>query len=143
MLLLLLPEQVSEHWDKIKLAVEKSLPPLVGEGPEKMNNILMSLLDGYLQCWLSFRDDGREGVGFVITSILSDRCSDTNSLLLYCIYGFKKTKGSDWIEGYEALRKFAKSRGCYRIVAYTKEENLIRIAERFGGDTYTFISVPI
>ena len=144
MLLKLMPEQVSEYWDGIKFAVEEALPPVVGETPEKMNNILMALLNGEMDCWVSYRKEESGVVGFVITTITHDSCSDTTNLLLYVIYGMDQTKGVDWIEGYQALRKFALSKGCHRIIGYTTSDKVIKIAKKFGNDSvFSFISIPL
>lgn len=146
MLLKLLPGQITDYWDVVKEAIERALPPIIGEGPNKMHNILEDLITGEVQCWAAFRPkpEGPEMVAIVLTTVVGDRRTETRSLLLYAICSFKKTQGSDWIEGFDALGKYAKKMNCVRFIAYTKEDNLIELAKKFGGNTdYHFITVPI
>lgn len=146
MLTKLLPDQISGFWDVIKYAIEESLPPVVGEGPDKMNRILMSLLSGKSQCWASYIVDGkrRKFEGVVITRIMYDDASDTRSLLIYCLYGYEEVGRGSWLGGFKTLTKYAISRGCERIVGYTDLPSVTKIVERFGGEArYTFVSIPL
>ena len=52
MLVMLLPEQISEKWEVLKYGIEEAVPPTVLSSPKVINNILMSLLDGSAQCWV-------------------------------------------------------------------------------------------
>lgn len=146
MLTRLLPDQISRFWDVIKYAIEESLPPVAGEGPGKMNRILMSLLSDKAQCWASYTVNGerRKFEGIVITRIMYDDVSDTRNLLIYCLYGYEKVERSSWLSGFKTLAKYAASRECDRIVGYTDLPLIIKIAERFGGEArYTFVSIPL
>lgn len=141
----MLPDQIAKFWPLIGAGITRSLPPMAGESPDKINRILENMLTGEMQCWAAFRkEDTVEVIGFVTTGVTFDYCSRTRNLLLYTIYGLKKTRASDWIEGAEALFKFAKVMKCDRIVGYTMFDNLKELAKKFGADTrYTFISIPI
>ena len=146
MLTKLLPDQVSKFWDVIRYAIENSLPPIAGESPDKMKKILMSLLTGKSQCWVSYEINESSKVfeAIVITRIFYDDASDTKSLLIYCLYGYEHIKQSSFTSGLKTLVKFAGSRGCERIIAYTSEPGVIKLVNRLGGDTsYTFISIPL
>jgi len=145
MIIKLLPDQVMNYWPMIKGGIEASLPPVTGDSKEKMNNILIELLDGRLDCWIAFRKDIEvDVVAIIITSISYDSRGDTSSLLLYCVYALKQTEGQDWVEGYEALSKYARANNCSRMVAYSNDEKILKIVEKFGGDaSYRFLSIPI
>lgn len=146
MLTKLLPDQISKFWDIIRYAIEQSLPPIAGEHPDKMKNILMSLLSSKSQCWASYdiKEDRRILEAIVITRIFYDDASDTKSLLIYCLYGYEHIKQSSFTNGLKALVKFAKSEGCERVISYTNEPGVVELMNRLGGDTsYTFISVPL
>lgn len=141
MLIKLTPEQVSGGWPVIKETIEYSLAPVVGESEEKMNNILMSLLNKTMQCWVATKDN--KYVAVVTTKILYDDSSLTKSLLVYSIYA-SGTEESVWISSFETLRKYAISKGCSRIVGYTDNVNMIKLAERLGGEArYTLVSMPL
>jgi len=146
MLTKLLPEQISKHWDIIRYAVEQSLPPIVGGSPDRMKKILTSLLCGKAHCWASYivNGDVRRFEGIVITRIFYDDVSDTRNLLIYCLYGYEGVDQLSWTTGLKALVKFARSKNCKRIIAYTDVPYIIELVNKLGGDTsYTFVSLPL
>ena len=146
MLTKLLPDQVSNFWDIIKYAIEESLPPIVGEHPDKMNHILSSILCGKTTCWASYRKEEEKTVfeGICLSKIIYDDASDTRNLLLYCVYGYEKTYDEAWQEAFLTVAKYAKSHNCNEVVAYTDVPYLIEKAKLFGGDTsYTYVSFNV
>jgi len=144
MLIKLLQDQISQHWDIIKQAVEYSLNPVVGESPEKMNNIFMALLDGSMDCWVAVEGaEGEKIVGNIVTKVNHDDASGTSSLLIYSIYAEGSTE-KVWLDGYETLRKYAVIRGCTRIVGFTDNTGMIKLVNRLGGEArYTLVSLPV
>ncbi len=143
MLTRLLPDQVSRFWDIIKFAIEESLPPVAYDHPDKMERILSSLLSGKAECWASYiRDEETTRFeGVVITRILHDDVSITNNLLIYCLYGYERIEKDSWIKGLHALAKYANSRNCSRIIAYTDIPYVTELAKKLGGEArYTFLS---
>lgn len=146
MLTRLLPEQISSFWDIIKYAIEESLPPVVGEHPDKINRILSSLLSGKSQCWASYVRNGESSKfeGIVITKILYDDVSDTRNFLIYCLYGYNPVNRTSWLNGLKSLAKYAKSKGCSQIVGYSEIDFIIKLADRLGGNTdFRFISFNV
>lgn len=146
MLTLLMPEQVSNLWNIIKYAIEESLPPVVDESSDKMNNILTALLCGKAQCWASYvrAEEGNKFEGLVITEITYDNISDTKNLLIYCMYGYERSSKATWTKGLKSLVKFAVSRRCTSIVGYTEVSSIINLVDRLGGETkYRFIKLPL
>jgi len=146
MLTRLLPDQIANFWDIIKYAVEQSLPPIVGESPDKMDRILSACLSGKIQVWASYRreEEGTVFEGICLTKIIYDDASNTKNLLLYCIYGYESTLEEAWMHAFRAVSKYAKKHGCNDIVGYTNVDYLIEKAALFGGDAkYTFISFNI
>lgn len=142
----LLPEQVSKFWDIIKYAIEQSLPPIVGEHPDKMNRILSGALSGKVEVWASYNKEGNKNKfeGIVLTKILYDDASDTKNLLIYCLYGYERIDRLSWIQGLSTLVKYAKSKNCLQIIAYTDVPYLIDIVKRLGGEAkYTFVSFNV
>lgn len=146
MLVQLLPDQVSRFWDIIKFAVDESLPPIVGEHPDRLNRILSSILSGKTQCWASYRRENEKIVfeGICLTKFLYDEASNTKNLLLYSVYGYEKTENEAWAEAFIATSKFAKANGCNEVVGYTNVDHLIEKAKLFGGNTeYTYITFNV
>lgn len=146
MLTKLLPEQISKFWDIISYAVENSLPPTIGEHPDKMNRILSSCLCGRIEVWASYNrhEDAIKFEGIVLTRILVDDASYTRSLLIYCLYGYEEVKKESWSRGLKALLKYAKVKNCSKISAYTSSKYLVQLAEKLGASSsYTYISFDV
>lgn len=138
----LLPEDIAKYWGLLREGIMEALPPATGENPEKMSNIFSSLLAGGADCWLV--TDGKKVKGFAITTINEDLVSGTKNLLIYCLYGYGGMTGDGLVEGFEVISKYAKHRGCSGITAFTDVDLLIKIAEKFGGESkYKLIYIPI
>jgi len=144
MLTRLLPDQIAKFWPIIKYAVEESLPPIVGEHPDKMNRMLSAMLSGKLEVWASYKKPNNKFEAIVVTQFLYDEASNTRNFLLYCLYGYEQIDSASWTEGWIALAKYAKAKGCHSIMAYTANAHLIDLAKLYGGNTdYTFISLDL
>ena len=146
MLTKLLPDQISTFWDIIRYAIEESLPPIAGEGPDRMNRILASLLNGKAECWISSAINKSKRIfeGVVITKLQYDDISNTKNLLIYCLYGYEGVDPESWKSGFKSLVKYASSKGCNRIIGYTENPFIIKLVNRLGGETrYTFVSLPL
>lgn len=146
MLTQLLPDQIAKFWPVIKYAVEEALPPTVGSHLDKMNRVLSGMLSGKLDVWVSYkrRDEDVKFEGIVVTQILYDDASDTRNLLIYSVYSYSIAGKASWIEGYETLIKYAKSKKCSNLVAFAANENIVNLVKGLGADTsFTYISFPI
>jgi len=111
-----------------------------------MNRILAAALSGRVEVWASYtKEDGKNKFeGIVLTKILYDDVSDTRNLLIYCLYGYNKVSDNSWINGILTLAKYAKSRRCSQIVAYTDVQRIIKVVNSLGGESkYTFISFDV
>lgn len=142
----LTPEQVAKLWNIIKFAVENSLPPTAYDHPDRMNRILSSALSGKIEVWAAYDKSEEENkfYGIVLTQIINEIVSDTKSLLIYCLYGYNAVDKDMWLEGLKTTVKYAKSRQCKQIVAYSKLDHIISIASSIGGDcSYRFISFDV
>ena len=142
----LLPEQISNLWEIIKYAVEQSLPPIVTENEDNMNNILSSALSGKIDVWVSYEktDKGNKLEGVMLTNFLFDEVSKRRNLLIYCLYGYNNVGFKSWIEGLQTLTKYAKSRDCGQIIAYTDVPYMIDLTRKLGGEAkYTFCSFNV
>jgi len=133
MLIYFLPEQVANNWDIIEYAIEQALPPMADDSPDKMNNILEAFLIGKLHCWISVNKD-KQPEAVITTMILNDYASKTKTLLIYTAYAFDKTAALSWMEGFDTLFKYAKSKGCSAVTAFSNDNKIINIAQKFGAD---------
>lgn len=145
MLLMLLPAQVADRWEVIKFAIEKALPPFELASPDAMNKILEDLLNGKMQCWASFQkaSEALDIDGVVVTEIGESR-SGLRSLLIYALYGFQQVSEKSWLDGIEALGKFARANKCMYVTAYTDIEYMVDMAKKLGGSAeYRFCMFPV
>ena len=146
MLVMLLPEQISEKWDIIKRGVEVAVPPTVLTSPKVINNILMSLLNGSAQCWVEYKvEEGKNIVyGFLITAVLDDFLSGVRNLLIYSLFGARPIEDDIWIKGLETIRKYAKANNCEKVIAYSNVKRIEEIVNSLGGKVeWKFISFPV
>jgi len=148
MLIQMMPDKVQLLWEDIKDTVERSIKPIPGESENKLNNILVDILNGSLVCWIGYheREGERTVNAIVLTKMFSDNITEVKSLLIYCganIEG-KSATFEDYQEAFIALQKYALYNGCSRITAYTDIDYMVEMAKKFGGvDSYTFLSFPI
>jgi len=148
MLVKLTADQIANMWDVLKFGIENSLPPIAGEGPDKINNIFEALLSGGYDCWISFQRDEEERKlkleSMVVTTITLDNASKTKNFLIYTMYGFRPISDEEWRKGFLVLAKYAKAKNCNRVVAYSSEPRILDIVQKTGGDiSYSFISYPL
>ncbi len=146
MLIRLASDQVARYWDFIKDGLEEALPPVVGMQPERMSNILTAIMVDEITVWLSVEETetANEITGFIATSLNTDKPSGTKSLLLYAVYGVMTCTDKSWSEGLKAMKKYAKTEGCHRIVAYSDVPSIIKYVERIGGEAkYRLLSIPL
>ena len=143
----LLPEQIAEHWNVIKYAVENSLPPIAGnEHPDRTNRILSAALAGRISVWASYErvDEYRiKFEGVVLTKILYDDVSGTKQLLIYSIFGYNQVSKESWNQALVTLSTYAVNKKCSQIIAYTDHEYIKKIAIQLGGTSRHFISFEV
>jgi len=143
MLLKLLPEQIPSYWDEIKEGMLKTIPVGI---PDRAAKILNKLLLGTAQCWLSYHrgSDGAIIDAVIITVIVEDQVHDTRNLDIYALWSTSITKRSSWIEGIEALKKYARKKGCTRIIGRSNVDSVLEFVRRAGGQAeYTLITFDV
>lgn len=146
MLTKLMPEQISKFWPIIKYAVEQSLPPAIGDHPDKLNRVLSAALCDRVDVWASYtKPNGSvKFEGIVLTKVLYDDVSSTRNLLIYCIYGYNIVDKASWPSALATIVKYAKSRNCSFITAYTEFPAIVQIAKKLGASAqYTFLSFNV
>ena len=146
MINIMLPEQISAFWDVVKYGIEQSLPPVAGDHPDRMNRILSALLSGKLVCWAAYEKGEKENrfEGLMITDIVYDGGSDTKSLLIYSLFGYDTISSKTWQEGIQVLVKYAISKKCSKITAYTNIPHMVKMANQLGGEaSWTFCSFNV
>ena len=141
----LLDQQIADAWPVIKYAVEQSVPPIAGESPEKMNNVLESLLLGKLQCWVTADSPEIKQFRTVLTTrINTDDTTGTKTLLIFSMFSFVPQSSEDIDQVHKTLVAFAKGNGCNRMLAYTQDENVLSIGRKYGMTTeWTMLTLDV
>jgi len=139
MLLMLLPEQVPQYWEDIREGMNRAVPSDI---PDRDQKVLEKLQIGMMQTWISYRRGDKTTVdACIITAIVNDQVHETRNLLVYAIWAIERTVWKSWTEGLEALKKFAKGKGCNRVIGYTKFDMMVKLAKETEGNTeYIFLS---
>jgi len=139
----LIPDQIARFWPIIKYAIEESVPPIVGEHPDKLNRILSAALSGILEVWVSYNKPSNKIEALLVTQLLYDDASNTKNLLVYSMYGYAPISNESWREGGLAMIKYAKEMKCNALIAYTQNERVIEMVKLLGADLSTFISIDV
>ena len=140
MIIQLLPDQIPRYWEEIRQSLVEAAPPLIHHDPEKYSNILLSLLAGRMQCWISVdtEQEPHKVLGILTTTIVTDSCSGTKMLLLYSGYSTGNVSHDYWLEGMEAFRKFAKAQGCNMVGVYTSVPYMKQKIKDLGATVEAF-----
>lgn len=142
MLIRLLPDQVSDNWGFLSPQIEKALPSITSSGIERMNNILISISSEEMDCWTLVIDDGVLAV--VTTMIIQDPATRLNNFLIYSLTSLENFERKLWVSSVVTLMKYAKSRKCINMVAYSNVSSVVNFVKQLGGDTsYTFLSIGL
>ena len=126
MLTKLLTTQIPLYQDVIKKTIEKSMPDY--EESVKLN-LFRELMIGTAQCWLSELDNEFDGI--LLTQIREDMSIGYKTFTCICVYAPNKTEARSFIEGWETLKKFAKSNDCKLIDFYSSNPELIKYGRMF------------
>lgn len=144
MLLRLDSSRVSELWDQLAPAVAKGAMPGCVVGPDRLNLILSALMKDQMWCWLLMSKD-KDGMGAVITTTVAyDMFADVRNMLIYSCYEHLGASPVEWIKALKTIMKFAKSKGCERIIGFSDNENVIDFIYKLKkGFKVTYLEVEV
>ena len=134
-LLKLSPEQLMEHWPYVKECILIALPPYVTSDADNILRIQEQLLIGSLECWACIHDTTEEFLGIVTTQVVVDEATMTKNLFLFSVTLTEEHENSVWQEGYLHFSRYAVSKGCSTIIAYTDQQAVVMLASKLGADT--------
>jgi len=130
MLQRLTSEDIAKWWSNISEALSLSFPPTVEHKDNSVSNILQALIDGRMQCWMEVQEG--KALGIVTTAIVEEPFSGTCNLLIYSFFSHNMI-ADQWRDGLNTVREYAKSRKCYKIIAFVDKDRVATIAEKLGG----------
>jgi hypothetical protein len=125
------PQDAMQFWDEVKECIASALPPHLLETPETLLQVQEQVLVGQLECWLAVREQQLYGV--LTTRVVSE--FGQRSLLVFSVATLEHPPASLWPESIEVLKKYAASKQCSRVLAYSNHERLVQVAEYLGADT--------
>jgi hypothetical protein len=133
------PEGVMEYWNLIAPEIYRALPTYVFQVPEIMLKLQEQILLGSLHCWISLDIIPENAQVYAIgtTTIVVDPISQTKTLLVYTATTLGDHPIEMWSEAVETLKKFAISKGCKNITAYSSNPRMVQICALQGADVST------
>lgn len=131
MIIKLGPHQIMEYWTYVKECILEALPPQTTE--DNLLQVQEQLLTGEMECWLGMKEQTPYAV--VVTQILPDQSSGTKNLLIFSLAIIDDHDSLIWTEGYETFSKYARVKECKKILAYSNNSVMIKVAEKLGADT--------
>lgn len=129
----MLPEQVSENWDKFAPALERSLPPIVYDRRLRMSNVLFSVLKEELEVWVYYDEKNRERY-VVSTYIRTDPISFSKDFLIYSFTSLGEMVPKHFEQGLAVLSKYARSNDCECITAFVQDKRIAKFLKTQGAD---------
>lgn len=135
MLVKLEPDDIEKTWDTLSLALQEAVPEHVRADDIGLTNILYALLDETLICWLGIDDTVAEKGphGLITTMFVIDPPSKTKNLLIYTLNGYRPFTPELIQDAFKTLKTYAKSNGCYKIIAYTDIPQIEKMVLSVGG----------
>jgi hypothetical protein len=134
-ILRLLPDQIMEHWHFIKDSMERSFPPVAEATPEAFLELQQSFLLGEMDCWFAVTSiDTEDIIAVMTTKVVMEDVTKTRNMLIFSVTTYQLHSEDLWTDGYNALRKYAAGKGCNKIISFTDNPNVLRIASQLGAD---------
>ncbi len=147
MFIKLMPDQITRNWEVVKYSMRRAMSAVADlDSDDSMNHVLESILAGKISVWVSAREskDVEDSIDMILTTTVStDYCSGTRSLLIYTLYSPKGTRMSSWLEGYKTLSGEAKRLGCCRIIGFGSYPKLERVIRKLGAFMTKFVSLEL
>lgn len=138
MLVMLEPRQVGDYWELIKVALQQSGIPTMGQDTESYPNVLASLLNGELNAFLYGTPENGivTNVEMVIVGgIITDSFSLTKNLIIYAVWSILGNDKWDWLGALANLKKYAMANQCVNIFGYSSNPKMIAVAQSLGFDS--------
>ena len=140
------PDQIARHWTVLSPTIEFTLPPIASNKEDRMDKVLESLLCGKLELYVAYDDSSEDHLlyGILVTAVTEALDSSDKALLVYSLYGYKKTTMEQVDNVLDGVKKIAIKEGCSMINAYTTVPHLIALLKSKGWNTdYTYVRVEV
>jgi hypothetical protein len=107
---------------------------------DSQDRIISLINDEIMHLWV----DNVENTGVILmTTVVYDVITDTNSLLIYLLFSESNVSKDAWFESFDTLKQFAVEVKCRQIIFYTLNQSLAKIAIKVNGKACAFVYVPV
>jgi len=143
MLVRLTSQQVSENWEVVLTAIQRSFPPTQKFNSDVNERLLRAVLEGRLIVWVYVRN--KIVVAIITTTISEDFCTGERNLLVFSLYSVGTISKEEWKSGIDYLKAHARSIACTSVIGYTKLEGLAKVlAHEVGADnSWTLLKMEV
>lgn len=143
-LVTLTTDEIARAWPDLRHAFAATLPP--SPDPDRMTRLLYACLGGDIQVHIAAEETPvtvagapllsprRRAVAVMATTVQYDWIEDRRTLFIYSLYGLADLDSAHVLQGWEALQRIARAKGCGRVAAVTKSDKITRMALGFGGE---------
>lgn len=132
------PDRVHIIWDKVRLGILRSVPPMAEVGERGLQYAISEILAGRMQLWAT--TDENDLVSMAITRIEKDPLVHSKFLTIYSMFNFRPIPKEMWERMLEVAVNFAKDNDCKKIVAIVSDSRLAELGEQYGfSGGYTII----
>lgn len=142
-MLKLLPTQVPIFWESIKFAMSE-VTNLTGEPLQKnLTRLLENLLSEKSVCYIRLNKE-RKLEGIFVVRIYYNEFTGDKSLIIDCMYSFKRCEDSDYVKMFDEFEELAKLCECKYITTWTINPRVVELCNIVGlKETYKLFSKPI
>ena len=127
----LLPAQVPQVWDAIKLAAVRSQEVSESALPQTCLRLLHGLLSDTVQCLVSL-DEDRTILQIALTQVRVHQITGQRDLEIIGLYSFKLMQEDDALASMDLFRRIARSQECQQIVVSSRNPRLWKLYETLG-----------
>lgn len=129
MMIKLTAEQISIYWDTLQYVWLQTNPPPKGVSPTQYLNLLLeNLLSDVAQAWIIYEGEGdtKSVIAVGISSICRDEISGLSTIVIKCLYGFRKLDNDIAMRAFEDFKTYARNTGASQVKLFT---NVPRVKE--------------
>ena len=124
--------------------IEQGMPDVFrSSAPEQKANLMAAILENRLTCWAVVTQEGDNTIlqGLFTTAFSENPITGDKVICLTSIVSIRGLSLSMYKEGLAEVLKYAGARGVKKLVAYTKDSQIAKLAGSFGGVVTAVISI--
>ena len=138
----LLPEQLPQAWDAIRIAAACIIPE---EDTKAMEQLYMDIKRNLMFCYFLTAEcaEGRKVLGLMLLQPSNDRMTGEKVLHLFLLYAYARIKPEYYHQAFEILKRIAHSMGVKKITAVSAQQDIIELVEGLGGKKTAYLTLEV